>query len=551
MLCSHVRPNTYQDSLRLMQLSRALADVPGVDRVSVVMGTPANKEMLRNAGLDVDGLDEAGPTDLVIAAGVADAAAAGALVARAHGLLTPRGPRSGRSGPPTVRSLDRAVAVLDDVNLGLVSIPGEYVAGEVDRLLDRGIHAFVFSDNVSIDDEVALKTRAIERGLLVMGPDCGTGCIRGIPLGFVNAVDDGAIGLVGASGTGLQEVMVQIGRLGGGVSHAIGVGGRDLSARVGGVMCLQGLRALDDDVATDVIVLVGKPPARRVRDRVMGLAGGLSKPVVAVLLGDRGSARVDGAVRHARTLEEAARVAVELAGTRAGRPVTPRPEQRWITGLYTGGTLAAEAALLLADSRTGRASGARGHEVIDLGDDAYTRGRPHPMIDPGARNQQIGAVLEDPETAVLLLDVVLGYGAAADPAGALAQAVVEGLAKVQADGRDVAVVASVCGTDDDPQGASGQIRVLEQAGVTVLPSNAAAVRHALALVERRAGAKTPGPAPAEPVRRLLSETPRIVNIGLREFATSPFERGAEIVHLDWRPAAGGDRRVQSLLARLR
>ena len=191
------------------------------------------------------------------------------------------------------------------------------------------------------------------------------------------------------------------------------------------------------------------------------------------------------------------------------------------------------------------------HEVIDLGDDAYTRGRPHPMIDPGLRNQHIAAVLDDPETAVLLLDVVLGYGVATDPAGALASAVVEGLAKAHADGRDIAVVASVCGTDDDLQCASAQARLLEEAGVTVLPSNAAAVRHALALLERHGVAKNAGPAPSEPIRRLLSESPRIINIGLREFAVSPFERGAEVVHFDWRPAAGGDRRLQSLLADLR
>jgi FdrA protein len=551
MLYSLVMPNTYQDSLRLMQLSRALADIAGVARVSVMMGTPANKEMLRHAGLDIDGLDDARPTDLIVAADVSDAAAGDLLFARANGLLARQGLISTPSGLPTARSLDRAVAILGDVNLGLVSIPGDYVAEEVGRLLDRNIHAFVFSDNVSIEDEVALKARATERGLLVMGPDCGTGCIRGIPLGFANAVGDGSVGLVGASGTGLQEVMVQIDRLGGGVSHAIGVGGRDLSAQVGGVMCLQALRALDDDATTDVIVLISKPPARRVRDQVIGLAGGLSKPVVALLLGEGAAARVDGAVRYARTLEEAARLAVELAGTRAGRPVTLRPEQRWIKGLYTGGTLAAEAALLLADSLTGSENESPGHEVIDLGDDACTRGRPHPMIDPTLRNQRIAAVLDDPETAVLLLDVVLGYGAAADPAGVLAEAVVEALAKVHADGRDVAVVASVCGTDDDPQCASAQTRVLEQAGVTVLPSNAAAVRHALALLERRGVAKNAGPAPSEPIRRLLSEPPRIVNIGLREFATPPFERGADVVHLDWRPVAGGDRRLQALLADLR
>jgi FdrA protein len=256
-------------------------------------------------------------------------------------------------------------------------------------------------------------------------------------------------------------------------------------------------------------------------------------------------------VHAVRTLEEAARTAVELAGTAASRPVRLEPGQRWIRGLYTGGTLAAEAALLLADALPGGAGAPHGHQVTDLGDDAYTRGRPHPMIEPGLRNQHIAEVLGDPGTAVLLLDVVLGHGVAADPAGVLAEAVVDGLAKARADGRDVAVVASVCGTDADPQCASLQQRILEQAGVTVLPSNAAAVRHAVALLDRRGPADDPGPAAPAPIRRLLAETPRIVNIGLREFAQGPFERGAEVVHLDWRPPAGGDRRLQALLADLR
>ncbi|MCU1668327.1 MAG: FdrA family protein [Blastococcus sp.] len=546
MLISSLRPNTYQDSLRLMRVSRALAELAGVHRVSLVMGTPANKDMLRNAGLDADGVDAAGPADLIVAADVADAGAAELLVARAEELLARDVPVAVRSGLPTARSLDRALALLGGADLGLVSVPGEYAAAEVNRLLDRDVHAFVFSDHVSVADEVALKTRARERGLLVMGPDCGTGRIHGIPLGFANAVGDGSIGLVGASGTGLQEVMVHVDRLGGGVSSAIGVGGRDLSDDVGGLMCLEALRALDDDESTAVVVLVGKAPGVRVREAVLGLAGELSTPVVALLPGEGPNGE---AVHHARTLEEAARLAVEIAGPRGCRPVAFGPEQRRIRGLYTGGTLAAEAASLLAAALPG--SGGLGHEVIDLGDDAYTRGRPHPMIDPGLRNEHVAAVLDEPETAVLVVDVVLGYGAADDPAGVLAGAVVEGLAKLQADGRDVAVVASVCGTDDDPQCAGAQIRVLEQAGVRVLPSNAAAVQHALALLARRGGGGAPGRAPAEPIRRLLSETPRIVNIGLREFAAAPFERGAGVVHLDWRPAAGGDRRLQSLLAGLR
>jgi FdrA protein len=535
VLYSIVKRNSYQDSLRLMHLSTALGAAEGVGEVSVMMGTPANKDVLRAAGLVAADLDDARPTDLVIAAEVDDAAVGEALVAKVDELLARQVAATRRSGLRTARSLERAIGLAGEPNLALVSIPGEYVAPEVRRLLERDIHAFVFSDNVSVEDEVALKRLARERGLLMMGPDCGTGSIGGLPLAFANEVHAGAIGLVGASGTGLQEVMTQIDRLGGGVSHAIGLGGRDLGAAVGGIACLQGLEALHADEATDVIVLVGKPPAPGVRDEVLGVARTLSKPVVAHLVGE---ADVD--VHGPRTLAETARVAVELAGPRAARRVTLRPGQRRIVGLYAGGTLAAEAAALLPDA---------GHEVIDLGDDRHTRGRPHPMIDPSSRTERIPAVLADPDNAVLLLDVVLGHGAHPDPAGALTPVIADGLAGLRAQGRDLAVVASVCGSDADPQSAGGQARALREAGVAVLPDNAAAVRHALAILHR--GDRQPRAATTpSPIAELLAGPPRIVNIGLRDFAETLHDRGAQVVHYDWAPVAGGDRRLQALLEAL-
>lgn len=556
MLFSIIKPNTYQDSLRLMHLSRTLDGIEGIARVSIMMGTPANKEILRAAGLGAPELEGARATDLVIAADVTDATVGESLVAKLDEFLAHQVSASSRSGVRSARSLERALSLAGDPNLALVSIPGEHVASEVHRLLDRDIHTFIFSDNVSIEDELALKLKARERGLLVMGPDCGTGAIGGLPLAFTNAVHRGSIGLVAASGTGLQEVMVQIDRLGGGVSHAIGLGGRDLSAQVGGVTCLQGLRALDADAATTTIVLISKPPAASVRDAIMAVAGALSKPVVAILLGERPPVEVDGNVHYARTLEETAMKAVELAGTRASRPVKLRAEQRYIKALYTGGSLASEAAMLLGDAlgvaadaehSGGALLRADGHEVIDLGDDVYTRGRPHPMIDPSSRNERLPAVFDDPETAVLLLDVVLGFGSDPDPAGALATVIADGLARLRAVGRDLAVIASVCGTDDDPQSLRAQTLALEEAGVSVLPSNAAAVRHALAILRRRDGEATSPDGVPGPIRRLLAEPPRIINIGLREFAETLDDRGARVVQYDWKPVAGGDPRLQALI----
>ncbi|MPZ78928.1 MAG: acyl-CoA synthetase FdrA [Actinophytocola sp.] len=569
MLYSIVKPNNYQDSLRLMRLSNLVADTEGINRVSIMMGTPMNKDILRNAGLTGTTVDEAKPTDLLILADVVSAEVGESLVSTVDAFLSNQASMSGRSRLPTARSLERALSLAGDANLAIVSIPGEYVAAEVERLLDHDLHVFIFSDNVSIDDEVTLKRKARERGLLVMGPDCGTGSIGGLPLAFTNAVHPGNIGLAGASGTGLQEVMAQIDGLGGGVSHAIGLGGRDLGTRVGASTCLRALRALDGDASTDVIVLISKPPAARVRDDVIGVAERLSKPVVAILLGERPPAPVHGNVHYAHTLDEAARIGVELAGTRAARSVALRPAQQWVKGLYTGGTLAVEAAMLLRESLGipqgeehdgGYLLRSGGHEVIDLGDDAYTRGRPHPMIDPSIRNERLAAVFDDPRNAVLLLDVVLGYGSDPDPAGALAPRLAKELAALRAAGRDLAVVASVCGTENDPQSLSTQTLALEQAGVTVMPSNAAAVRHALRILRRQRAPEPPANGANdtndaddadEPVRRLLAQPPRVINIGLRGFAETLFERGAHVVHYDWRPAAGGDRKLQALIDALR
>jgi FdrA protein len=560
VLYSIVKPNTYQDSLRLMQLSDALRDVAGVNEVSIVMGTQANKAVLHAAGLGGHELDGARPTDLVIAAEVTDVAVGRSLVARADELLTRQARASRRSGLRSVRSLERALAVVGEPDLALVSIPGEYVASEVRRLLDRGINVLVFSDNVAVEDEVALKRAARDRGLLVMGPDCGTASLGGLPLAFANEVHDGSIGLAGASGTGLQAVMVGIERLGGGVSHAIGLGGRDLSASVGGISCLQALRALDEDARTSTLVLVAKPPAARVRDEVIGVCRTLSKPVVVHTIGERAERETDGNLHYARTLDETARIAAALAGPRRSRAVTLRPEQRWIKALYTGGSLAAETAGLLREALgeaaidvpgDGCLMRSGGHEVIDLGDDRYTRGRPHPMIDPTLRTARLPAVFADPENAVLLLDVVLGHGSAPDPAGALAAVIADGLARLRADGRDLAVVASVCGTERDPQSSAAQTEALTRAGVTVLGDNAAAVRHAVAVLRRREASRPPAVATPAAIRRLLSAPPRIINIGLREFGEAVHARGGDVVHYEWAPVAGGDPRLQALLERVR
>lgn len=555
MLTTIVQKNRYQDSVALMVLSRALTDLEGVSKVSAMMGTPANKEILADTGFSTAELDQATPGDLVIGIDADDQAACDAVVEKADDLLRNQGHAGTAAGLTRVWSLARALTKLPTANIGLVSVPGAYAAAEARRLLAAGLNVMLFSDNVPVADEVALKREADERGLLVMGPDCGTSAFAGVPLAFGNVCARGSVGVIGASGTGTQEVMVLLDRYGAGISHAIGLGGRDLSADVGGRSALQALRVLDADPSTDVVVLVSKPPAAEVQEAVERAAQRLSKPVVTVFVGGPARPRHDGNLTHCSTLAEGARRAVELVGVRGFSCAAGG-----LVGLFTGGTLSDEAAVILRDE-LGLSSGigtdapgvvfqAGAHRILDLGDDVYTQGRPHPMIDPALRAELVEDVLADPATAVLLLDVVLGHGSASDPAGAIAAPIRAGLARAAAQGRDVRVVASVCGTAADEQGLVAQTDILTQAGVRVLADNAAAARHAAALVARIGAAQpsTPAPIPAG-IAGLLAQ-PQVVNIGLSSFADDIEAIGAPVVQWSWRPPAGGDARLAHLVDRL-
>lgn len=498
----------YRDSVSLMQLSEALSRRPGIERVSAVMATPVNQALLREAGL-LDGAVEAGANDLLIVAqGTPDAVKAALDEAQAALSGRPDTPKAGAAAAPSrPRSLAWAAAEHPSANLVLISTPGDYAAAEARKALNLGLNVMIFSDNVGLASEIALKRLAEERGLLVMGPDCGTAIIDGVPLGFANVVKRGAVGVVGASGTGMQQITCLVDRLGAGISHAIGTGGRDLHHHIGGTSMLRGLKMLAADKATKVIVLVSKPPAPAVAEKVLAAAAKAGKPVVINFVGaDAGD--IKGRNLHpAATIEDAAHAAVALlkgrrpapvTRTPAVRPVHFKPSQRYVRGLYSGGTFGYEASLLLG-ARLGKIESnvairdedklddpwrSRGHTVIDLGDDVFTRGRPHPMIDHRLRNERLVKEAADPETAVILLDVVLGHGAHGDPAAEMAPALRAAQETAKKAGRRLAIVGFVCGTSGDPQGLAQQEASLRAAGVILAASNAEAVRVALRLVPR-------------------------------------------------------------------
>jgi len=507
---SRVLPNLYRDSVSLMALSASLGALPGVEQVSAVMATPANVELLREAGL-LEGPVAASPNDLLLALRGKSAAALQAVLETALAALDKppvAAPAGARAAQP-LRSLQMALAQAPEANLALISVPGEYAAAEAMKALQLGLNVMLFSDNVTLADEVKLKRHARERDLLVMGPDCGTAIVDGVPLGFANAVRRGAIGVVGASGTGTQQVTCLVHRAGAGISQAIGTGGHDLHQDVGGISMLQGLKALARDADTKAIVLVSKPPAPAVAEAVLAAAQRAGKPVVVNFIG-AAPGEIRGRNLHAaRTLEEAALAAVALArGRRPARPASARlrlptlrlrAKQRFLRGLYSGGTFCYEASALLGEALGKLWSNApvdpgmkladpwtsREHTLVDLGDDVFTRGRPHPMIDHRLRNERLVKEAGDPEVAVVLLDIVLGYGAHPDPAGEMVPAIRKAQAVARKKGRSLAIVGFVCGTEEDPQGLERQERALREAGVLLAQSSARAAQLAAAIVRKR------------------------------------------------------------------
>ena len=508
---NEVRRGAYLDSVALMRISRELTGLEGVEEAGVMVGTPANRAILREAGvLAVEG-EAAGAGDLIIAVRARTEAQATAAIARAGELLDARrqgataGAAIGSGGTPAwqPRTLRSGLEQLPDANLALISVPGDFAAAEARKALSRGLNVMIFSDNVALADEVALKREARALGLLVMGPDCGTAILSGVPLGFANVVPKGAIGVVGASGTGIQEVSCLIARAWGGqgISHAIGTGGRDLKAEVGGLTTLMAIDLLDADPATQHIVVISKPPAAAVARLVLARVGKSAKPFTICFLGSEPMEMPSNA-RQVSTLAAAAEAAIDAVpvGGVAGVPSRPvvttvvMPVVRPISGsdicgLFAGGTLCAEAQVVFRARGLGVRSNApiagvpaldpsglvSGHKLIDLGADEFTRGRPHPMIEPGVRDQPLREAAARASTGVILLDLVLGFGAHPDPAGHLA-GVVATLP------RKPVIVASVTGTDGDPQGYRAQVAKLTAAGIEVLASNRAAAERAVALI---------------------------------------------------------------------
>lgn len=504
-----IKPGEYHDSVTLMLVARELTRLPGVLDAAVVMATEANKAILKEAGLLTLEVKQATANDLVIAVSAANNLAEAALAESKKLLQQKRGTGSESQFQP--KTLRGALKSLPQANVAVISVAGRYAAGEAWDALRQGLHVLLFSDNVSLEDEIALKTYACDHGLLLMGPGAGTTILNGVALGFANVLPPGPVGIISAAGTGLQEVSTLLAKQGVGITQGLGTGGRDLQEAVGGMMMVAALGALQADPVTQVITLISKPPAEPVAQKVLAQVAAGDKPTVVCFLGGNPelAATIANAI-PARTLQEAALLAAQAAGADItgvdgiieretvdlqaladDLQIRLDPGQYYLRGLFSGGTLCYEAqviwqemldepvwsnAPLLAANQLVDSWHSEGHTAIDLGEEEFTVGRPHPMIDHDLRIRRLLQEARDPETAVILLDVVLGYGAHPDPASELAPAIHQARQAAGEMGRELIVVAAVTGTEQDPQGLQRQVEMLKAGGAIVCESNAAAAR---------------------------------------------------------------------------
>lgn len=551
----NIRAGAYYDSVVLMQLQRGLLELSGVVDAGVVMATQANRDLLAANNLLPDSIS-ANPDDLLIVVKADTENAATNAIGEVDELLARR-KSSTVSQDFRPRSLSSAVKQLPDANWVLISVPGRYAAGVAREALELGKHVFLYSDNVSLEDEISLKKTAREKGLLVMGPDCGTAIINGIGLGFANRVRRGEIGVVGASGTGTQAVTVQIHNLGLGISHAIGTGGRDLKSNVGAITAHQSLDLLARDAETKVIALISKPPSPDVATQLISAAQKTGKPVVVYFIGYPPPARKLGNLHFVISLSEAAEIATQLSVHGSSEMTAKSPiANSYLRGLFSGGTLAYETLLGLQASLSPIYSNApitanqnlkdplksEAHTIIDLGDEFFMVGRLHPMIDNDLRIRRMKQEAADPEVGMMLFDVVLGEGSHLDPAGELVPVITE----IRGLRAEMEFVAIVIGTDEDPQNLQSQVEQLKDAGVVVFRTATVAIEY----ISLRFGSYTPNKYPPVDLEQ-LKQPLAAINVGLESFYESLTLQGAQAVHVEWRPPAGGNEKLAALLAKMK
>lgn len=586
MIFTKIKPDYYRDSVLLMQIAQKVQKTDGVKSVAMMMATEANKGLLMKMGLLSEEGEAASPSDLIISINCDSEKIAKIALDKAVSYLENQNKEYKKNnihGEKDYSTLQEAKKDNPNSNFSIISVPGEYAFAEARYSINNNLNVFLFSDNVSLEKEIILKNEAIANNKLMMGPDCGTSIIDGVPFGFANSVKRGSIGIVGASGTGIQEVSTLIDRVGYGISQAIGTGGRDLTNEVGGMMMIKGIDLLENDPATKIIVVISKPPAKKIAEKILERLRRCKKPVVLNFLGYEFNETING-ISNAKLLEDVIPIIMGLLNGETinkdfdfwGNKKTLENElkrnvtklnntQKYIRGLFSGGTLCDEAKHIISEVVGETKSDLphnmefnqlisdkglefekmRHHLTLDLGDDMFTIGRPHPMIDLTLRQSMILSAAKDPTTVAILLDVVLGYGSHKNPASELANTIIKAKEIANNNNRFLPVVAYVCGVESDPQSLSESISVLESAGAIVMPTNAQAAKMAslIALKEQTLNdykiLSMPNVREDNSLDKnssLIGEEIEIINIGLKDFYNDLKNNGIKVHDVNWKPS---------------
>lgn len=500
-----LQKDTYIDSLASLFTMSVLMDCEGVEGSYAGMATSANKQTMEELGLADDVVRTAGENDFVVAVRAASREAFEAAMSK-----TKTNEPEAACQKPAFNTVDEALRANPKANICTIAVPGEYACEVTKQALHQGLHCIVFSSNVPLEQEREMKELAREKGLLCMGPDCGVANINGAAFVLSSINNRGPFGICGASGCGIQHVAAFLHEAGSGVSQTIGTGGNDLKEQVGGISMLMGIDALENDPATEYIVLISRKPADSVLQTLAARIRKCNKPVVACFMGADRKVVEDAGALWANDLDSCAQQALSLIGKQiefdsdetlmamAQSAVKGMSaQQKYVRGVYCGGTYCDEVMqtmqpviggihsncplspeLQLADSCI-----SVGNTVVDSGEEEFTCGRPHPTLEPSMRLPLIAKEGEDPETAVILLDFILTPPEHIDPAGVTLQVLTKAVEGARARGGKLAVVCSVLGTDADLQNVSQQRQKLRDAGVYVCRSNRQAGQLAAKIIQ--------------------------------------------------------------------
>ena len=499
-----VEKNRYVDSVTLMQVRAKAMKIAGAVIAEVQMATPANIDILKELEFEVP--TDAGSNDLVCGIRAENEEAAEKILKVIDGVLNHR-----VESDENYTSLDEINFAETGYNLAQISLPGEYAAKEAQKAMEYGCDVFIFSDNVSIEEERALKEYGHAHGKLVMGPDCGVGLSDGVCLGVGSIVKKGNVGIVGASGSGSQEVACVIEKCGYGVTEIIGTGGRDLAKEIGGITMMDGIRRLENDPETKVIVLVSKLADTQVMEEILAFADNMTKPVVAVFLGGNKKMYEGHRVIGVMNLEEAGLKAVELLTGKkehlgysdaeleaiANREIEKlHMNQKYFRGLFCGGTFTEESLIYFNQHNTENqlytnlnnryatqledAETSKGHTILDLGAENFTEKAPHPVFEPSLRVDRLKKELEDPDVAVVMIDFITGPAVAEDPFSDLAAVARE----ANSSDRHITFIGAVCGSEEDPQNVTEMSKLLRDSGFIVTGSNYQSTKLASMMMEK-------------------------------------------------------------------